>query len=1011
MARSLAEAEALLEHAAHGRALMPNDVVTLRHLLDDLPALAWSEHSAQSDRTGDAADSDPPEAYAARWAGRRADARHRLASHVEARELHREDVRARRVPIAALVVGDPQLAEALASAGHVAEHEATFECERTTDVALALELVRTLAPDVVVVDADVAGAPELVETLAADPIAEPTPIVMVGSFAFSEQASRLLALGVARALVEPVAADVLRSACEEVVLQRHERTQRIAIGEPTIEQLGERLADEVRRAIVEALDTTSRNQRVPLGEGTEVLGAVWGAIARVREVVTARTGGAVRFPPSGPEGAIALAPWLHPEAPGANRAMPRARGDAPEVRLDGRRVVVADDDPAVTWFIADLLRTAGCEVHEALDGSAALDLAHRVAPELVVSDILMPGLDGFALCRALRHDVALRDTPVILLSWKEDLLQRVRELGASAAAYLRKESDSRAIVARVREVLRGRARVEARLKSGGEVRGRLDGLSVRSLLQIVCATRRAACVSVRDASFLYEVEIRDGVPKRVTRTSADGAFARGERVLASLLGIGAGRFAVTDAEHAVRGELSGTLDAMLAPAIAHARGAMLATTGARMMAVAAVDLDETLLAAYVASTPEPMRTVVERLAHGASPRALVLAGQVAPAVLEEVLASLAARGAIVGVRDEAGADLLRPAADAALATMQGHGTVKLVAAPASAPPPPAPPAPAPPESAWARHESPEAHANADASGPFDAFAELGREIARDESSRLASPVPPVPKDRTSRPRVPVVTESALRPIAPPEHDGTNVGRVAPRLASPALDDLDAPRSVASSLADAVMRELIERSPEPSDVRTRRRAGSIVDLDELRPRSSNPPGTGAAKQAIPSVPPDAIVPGDAAPPATGAELLEATPVAPPVTEEGADGRDGPDIDPVVTVSMAPASFDPSELARELDRGATAPSEPAPFERLILPEAMPSEADFGPVDERTPPGTEPASAIDKPTPPLGAPSRAGRPPVFAIAVIVFAIAIAAALLTDAQFGWMRALIVPR
>jgi len=66
----------------------------------------------------------------------------------------------------------------------------------------------------------------------------------------------------------------------------------------------------------------------------------------------------------------------------------------------------------------------------------------------------MPGLDGFALSRALRRDVALRDTPVILLSWKEDLLQRVRELGASAAAYLRKESDSRAIVARAKEARR-----------------------------------------------------------------------------------------------------------------------------------------------------------------------------------------------------------------------------------------------------------------------------------------------------------------------------------------------------------------------------------------------------------------------------------------------------------------------------------------------------------------------------------------------------------------------------
>src|SRR5579884_3710916 len=119
----------------------------------------------------------------------------------------------------------------------------------------------------------------------------------------------------------------------------------------------------------------------------------------------------------------------------------------------------------------------------------------------------MPGMDGFALSRALHRDVALRDVPVILLSWKEDLLQRVRELGASAAAYMRKESGSRAILARVREVLRPRARMEARLRAEGEVRGRLDGLTPRVLLDLVCRLRGDARVALRDASYLYEVEL------------------------------------------------------------------------------------------------------------------------------------------------------------------------------------------------------------------------------------------------------------------------------------------------------------------------------------------------------------------------------------------------------------------------------------------------------------------------------------------------------------------------
>ncbi|HWL85469.1 MAG TPA: response regulator, partial [Polyangiaceae bacterium] len=90
------------------------------------------------------------------------------------------------------------------------------------------------------------------------------------------------------------------------------------------------------------------------------------------------------------------------EVAGAERAFSRGRGAAADVRLEGRRVVVADDDPGVTWFIADLLRTTGCVVHEARDGEHALELAYRTEPHLILCDVLMPKLDGFQLARTLQ---------------------------------------------------------------------------------------------------------------------------------------------------------------------------------------------------------------------------------------------------------------------------------------------------------------------------------------------------------------------------------------------------------------------------------------------------------------------------------------------------------------------------------------------------------------------------------------------------------------------------------
>src|SRR5690606_16409594 len=160
--------------------------------------------------------------------------------------------------------------------------------------------------------------------------------------------------------------------------------------------------------------------------------------------------------------------------------------------------------PAVVWFMSGLLKAVGVEVLEAHDGRRALEKTFDAWPDVVVSDVLMPKLDGFSLCHEIKRDVVVRDTPVILLSWKEDLLQRVRELGAGADGYLRKEAAASAVVERVREVLRARARVEERIQSGGEVRGRLDGLTPRLVLALACREERDVRVSVRDAAFLFE---------------------------------------------------------------------------------------------------------------------------------------------------------------------------------------------------------------------------------------------------------------------------------------------------------------------------------------------------------------------------------------------------------------------------------------------------------------------------------------------------------------------------
>jgi len=446
----------------------------------------------------------------------------------------------------------------------------------------------------------------------------------------------------------------------------------------------------------------------------------------------------------------------HVDLAHGDRARTRLRGPATEVRLKGRKIVVADDDPAVVWFLADLLKTSGCIVHEAFDGQQALELAYRTSPDLIICDIMMPKVDGFSLCRKLRRDVALRDVPVILLSWKDDLLQRVRELGAGAAGYVRKESDTRAIVARIREALRPRAHIELRLTSdSGEVRGRMDGISVRTLLEIVCATRPEAKVSVRDASFNYEIEIRDGAPMRATRTSGDGVVLQGTKVIAAMLGIGAGRFTVVTSSSAIEAQLDGNLASQLAKPIARSRATTSLLIGTGTAKSSRVVLDEHALADYLRAMPETVKDVALRLDSGTSPRGLLLEGACDAALVEDLICDLAARGVVASIEDDLETDLLEPE----IARLAEHADSRAKLAPRTATPAPAPQAPnACATDGDALCESPEP-GDASAGSLEDA---VMREIAHRSPEPAALGAPPAPSSRPS-----LIDPAVLRPRTSP----------------------------------------------------------------------------------------------------------------------------------------------------------------------------------------------------------------------------------------------------
>jgi CheY-like chemotaxis protein len=587
-------------------------------------------------------------------------------------------------PVSVLIFGTASLAAALGG------ENSPIEVERTEDRERALELARVSGPNLVIVDADRPEARELVEGLAADPLVERVPVLVVGNFANPGAAAAFVALGAERVLPKPVSPDVLsRTALELCSSGAGSRGEREPLGNRTVEQLVDRISLELKKGLVESLEPGGQTTQVAFAEGTDVLAAVWGAIARVRELVTLKSSGSVRFLPYGPEGGVPVAPWMVEDRRAGERGG-RTRRGLEEVGLSGRRLLVADDDPAVVWFLSDLLRAVGAEVTEAHDGQAALERTFEIWPDLVISDVLMPGRDGFSLCHEIHRDVAVRDVPVILLSWKEDLLQRVRELGADANGYLRKETAASTVVERVREVLVPRARVEQRLKAGGEVRGRLDGLTPRLLLELVCRSIPNASVTFRDAVYLHEAHVRDGRVRSVSRSASDGSFERGPRVLAGLLGVNSGRFVVQPDTAPCRREFDAPLSELLSGPIGRARAALSALGAESLPRVVGVSVDAGAIGRYLECTPASARKLIERLMQGAAPRDLLIAGDASIGLLESVLSDLARRGAIDNVERDDGPVRLSappptPAPPAPTASGAGGGSVH-ASAPASVPP-------------------------------------------------------------------------------------------------------------------------------------------------------------------------------------------------------------------------------------------------------------------------------------------------------------------------------------
>jgi DNA-binding response OmpR family regulator len=141
------------------------------------------------------------------------------------------------------------------------------------------------------------------------------------------------------------------------------------------------------------------------------------------------------------------------------------------------RVLVVDDERDLVWALRRHLSNEDYEVLSAYDGMEALETAQRQHPDLIILDIVMPRLDGLQVCSRLRQDSLLATVPILFLTVRKDIADRIVGLDKGGDDYLTKPFDLNELRARVRALLR-RSRASSRKD---EESGDQDVLTVGSL--------------------------------------------------------------------------------------------------------------------------------------------------------------------------------------------------------------------------------------------------------------------------------------------------------------------------------------------------------------------------------------------------------------------------------------------------------------------------------------------------------------------------------------------------
>ena len=215
-----------------------------------------------------------------------------------------------------------------------------------------------------------------------------------------------------------------------------------------------------------------------------------------------------------------------------------------EIPQDGISVLLVDDSVSTRIELGDALRARGIRVRVAENGLVALSAALKRPPDVILTDVEMPVMDGWTLLRTLRARKHLSGVPVVFLTRMSDELTRLRGYRMGVDDYLPKTMPTDEILARVQGVL-ARRRLARGDTEGDGLRGKLEHVRLGSLLAFLESERRNGALTLQRGADFATLHIRDGALELVEHL---GRAAHPHDRVFELLGWETGTFElITDA--------------------------------------------------------------------------------------------------------------------------------------------------------------------------------------------------------------------------------------------------------------------------------------------------------------------------------------------------------------------------------------------------------------------------------------------------------------------------------